>query len=451
MLKKRILTGFVMFAVMAVFVLPVFAGGAPDLKGRDIIIGSFSADYDVATFKPVNEVQERELEWRIKIQAENGFKMRTKQVAGWGEMLQTVGNSIMAGKPAADAFWVASDWAMTLYRRGLLAPLSDAKSVNLKTDVAIPGKQVAYNQSVAALFTFNKKQYAVGIGYGDSQHGAGVYFNKRLFREAGLDQDLPYDLQKSGKWTWDEFLRISKILTRDTRNTGRINTWAMTADLSTEILDQIVFSNGANYISRDSRGKFANATNTPAFIEALQFARKLKDEGVMMPRPDGSNWDWYWAMFHDGVTAMMMEPEWRRGQLQDMKDDWGFVLFPKGPRAKDYRFPNDENVLVIPSTYKPDEVERILYAINLWSIPVTDNWKEGMYSVFRDRRAVDETMAMIRSPKYSSLRNYLLIPGLNRGDFSGQMWWYSGEPAQLVEEISQKWNALIEDANTVEY
>jgi hypothetical protein len=174
-------------------------------------------------------------------------------------------------------------------------------------------------------------------------------------------------------------------------------------------------------------------------------------EGVMMPRPDGSEWNWYFPAFYDGIVAMMMEAEWQRGRLRDMKDDWGFVLFPKGPRAKDYRFPNDENVLVIPSTYKLDEVEKILYAINLWSIPVTDNWKEGMYSVFRDRRAVDETMAMIRSPKYSSLRNYLLIPGLNRGDFSGQMWWYSGEPAQLVEEISQKWNALIEDANTVEY
>jgi len=445
MLRKKMLAGLILFAVMAIAAFPVFAGGKVDLKGQDVVLGSYWENYDVATEKPKTDVQERTLEWRKKIQAENGFKMKTVQVADWGAMLQVVATSIMAGKPAAHAFQVQADWAMTLYKRGLLAPIPNLDF--LKKDTPIIGKQVAYNQDVAKLFTFGGKQYAFTVGYGDSQHSAGVYFNKRLFKEAGLDPDLPYDLQKSGKWTWDEFLRISKILTRDTRNTGRINTWAMTADLSTEILDQIVFSNDANYIGKDARGKFTNATNTPAFMEALQFAIKLKNEGVMMPRPDGSNWDWYWPMFHDGVVAMLMEPEWRRGQMQDMKDDWGYVLFPKGPRAKDYRFPNDENVWVIPSTYKPVEVEQILYAVNLWYMPVTENWKEDMYPFFRDRRGVDETMTMIRSPKYGSFRNYIMIPGLNRGDIAWEMWWFDGEPAQLVEKVSQDWNAKIADAN----
>jgi len=89
--------------------------------------------------------------------------------------------------------------------------------------------------------------------------------------------------------------------------------------------------------------------------------------------------------------------------MQDMKDDWGYVVFPKGPRQKDYRFPTDGNVLVIPATFKPAEVEKILYAINLWSMPVTDNWKEGLYGSFRDRRAVDETMAIYSQPEKQGL------------------------------------------------
>jgi len=133
-----------------------------------------------------------------------------------------------------------------------------------------------------------------------------------------------------------------------------------------------------------------------------------------------------------------------------MKDDWGYVLFPKGPDAKDYRFPNDENVYVIPSTFKPAEVARILYAINQWYMPVTDNWKEDMYSSFRDRRAVDETMAMIRTPGYGVFRNHMLIPGLDRSEIAWNMWWYDGEPAQLVEEYTQKWNALIAEANSID-
>jgi len=356
MLKKEMLAGFVLLAVMAFAAFPVFAGGKVDLKGQEFVVGNWWEDYDVASFKPQNDVEERILEWRKKIQNDNGFKMRTRNVAGWAEYLQAVSTSIMSGRPVTQALYMQPDWAMTLYKQGLLAPIP--ASDFLKKDTVIAGKQVAYNQDVAKLFTFGGKQYAIGIGYGGSQHSAGVYFNKRLFKEAGLDPDEPYNLQKAGTWTWDKFIEISKKLTRDTRNTGRINTWAMPADLSTEILDLIVFSNGGEYIGKNAQGQFTNATNSPAFIESLQFARRLMTEGVMMPRPDGSNWDWYWPTFHDGVVAMLLEPEWRRGQMQDMKDDWGYVLFPKGPRMKDYRFPNDENVIVIPSTYKPAEVEK---------------------------------------------------------------------------------------------
>jgi hypothetical protein len=144
---------------------------------------------------------------------------------------------------------------------------------------------------------------------------------------------------------------------------------------------------------------------------------------------------------------MMMEPEWRRGQMRDMKDDWGFVLFPKGPKVRDYRMPNDENVLIIPSTFKPAEADKIIYGVNLWYTPVTDDWKSGLYPNFRDRRAVDETMALVRGGKNSAFRNYIMIPGLNRGDIAWEMWWFEGEPAQLVESVSQNWNALIADAN----
>jgi ABC-type glycerol-3-phosphate transport system substrate-binding protein len=444
---KKMGTGAFLFALILIVAFPVFAGGGPDLKGQSILLGNWWGDFDVNTAQPKTEVEELELEWRKKIQKDHGFTMRVRQIAGWGDMLDTVVTSVMAGKPAAHIILVQPDWAMALYKQGMLYPVSDSKAVDLKTSTGIPGKQVAYNQEVAALFTFGGKQYALGIGYGGSQHGAGVYFNKRLFREAGLDPNLPYDLQKNGQWTWDRFLTICKQLTRDRNNDGRIDTYAMPADLSTEILEQIVFSNGANFIAKNAQGQFVNATNRPEFIESLQFARRLKDEGVMMPRPEDSQWDWYWPMFHDGHVAMMMEPEWRRGQMRDMTDDWGFVLFPKGPRARDYRMPNDENVFIIPSTFTPQQADSILVANNLWHIPVTDDWKSGTYPHFRDRRAVDETMALIRSGKNTAFRNSIMIPGLNRGEIAWNMWWYEGEPAQLVESVSQSWNALIAEAN----
>jgi maltose-binding protein MalE len=444
---RKMGTGAFLFVLIIAVTFPVFAGGKNDLKGSSIVVGNFWENYDVNTHKPSNEDQEIGLEWRKKILKDHSFNMQERQVADWGGMMDTIVTTVMAGKPAAHAFWVTPDWAMALYKQGLLYPVSDSKAVNLKTSTPIAYRQVAYNQDAAALFTFGGKQYAIGIGYGTGNRVTGIYFNKRLFREAGLSPDLPYDMQKDGTWTWANFIDVCKKLTRDVNNDGIIDTYAMCADIAEVILEEAVFSNGANFVGRNSTGQFVNASGRPEFIEALQYSVRLRNEGIMMPRPDGSNWDWNLPMFFDGRVAMIMDAEWRRGQFMEMSDDWGWVLFPKGPRSNDYRFADDFNVLVIPATYKPDDVDKIITGVNLWYTPTTEDWKSGMYSQFHDRRAVDETMAMIRGGKNGAFRNYALIPGFNKGDIAWQMWWYDGEPAQLVESVSQSWNALIADYN----
>jgi hypothetical protein len=139
-------------------------------------------------------------------------------------------------------------------------------------------------------------------------------------------------------------------------------------------------------------------------------------------------------------------------ELRDMKDDYGFVLFPKGPRAKDYRFASDENVYVIPSTYSPAQVDQIMQAIYLWSTPAPgqdspDAWKAEQYANYRDERAVNETLAMIRDPKYGSMKYAVMIPGLERGDIAWNMWFDGVDPAQLIESVSQSWNNTISAAN----
>jgi len=168
-----------------------------------------------------------------------------------------------------------------------------------------------------------------------------------------------------------------------------------------------------------------------------------------MPRPEISNWDWYQSQFIDGKVAIRIEPQYVAGQLSKMKDDWGMVLFPKGPKAKDYTVYTDENVFVIPSIYKQDQVEKILQAVRLWYTPLNDDWKSNLYHIYRDTRAVDETIALIRNPRNQVWKYHLFIPGLERGDIAWAIWWFDGDPAQLVESVSQSWNALINNANNI--
>jgi len=460
--NKTMLIACLALVFMVIGIMPMLAQTSPggarlpspprSLRGMDIIIGNYWADYDTTKSPPTNqwvgsEVEEKRLEWRKKIQADHGFKIREAHVANWGEMPQVSTTSIMAGRPVAHILLLQPDWAMSLYKQNLLFPLNTNRTVNFTNE---RGWVVDWNKTVRDVFTFNRNIYAFQIGYGGSLHAQVVFFNKRLFREAGLDPDLPYNLQRSGEWTWDRFLDICKRLTRDIDNDGIIDTYALTADLSTEILDAIVGSNGATYVDRDRNGKLVNATNRPEFLEALQFAIRLQREGVMKPRPEGSNWDWYKAEFNDGRVAMRIEAEYVRQDLANMRDDWGVVLPPKGPRKRgnqDYVAFTDENVMVIPSTFNRDQVDAILWAVQAWNAPIEADWRRELYHVFRDVRAVNETMAIIRDPAKQQWKYHLHVPGLNRGNIAWEMWWFDGEPAQLIESVSNNWNLRIEDAN----
>jgi len=447
MLKRT--TFLVLIALMFVATFPVWGAGGRDIKGLDITIGNWWADYDTNTFKPSNDTEEKTLEWRKKIQQDYGFTIREKNIASWSEMPQLAATSIMAGKPAAQVFVLQPNWAMALKAQNLIYPVTDQGAVNLrKPEPVVKGVlPVEWNQSTLDAFNFGGKSYSFSVGI-NLTNAEVVFFNKRLFREAGLDPNLPYDLQKNGQWTWERFLQICKQLTRDINNDGRIDTYALPRDLSTEILDAIISSNGAQYITKNARtGKFENATGTPAFLEGLQFAIRLNNEGVMKPRPDNTNWDWYKSEFADGRVAMRIDESYVWGELGDMRDDWGVVLFPRGPKSTTQRVFTRENVLVIPASYTKAEVEKIMFALQLWYTPVNDDWKSGLYNTFRDSRAVDETVALIRDTKLHMVKNFALVAGLERGDIAWEMWYHEGDPAQLIESVSQSWNAKIEDSN----
>jgi len=343
---------------------------------------------------------------------------------------------------------MAPNWAMTLHRQGLLAQIPPGSA---DFSPARPGDgRTEWNQGVRNLFTFGGNTYGIGIGYGQDLQELVLFFNKRLFREAGLDPELPYNMQRDRTWTWDNFLPIARQLTRDIDGDGIIDTWAMPADLSNEILDAIVSSNGANYVGRNAQGLFYNASTSPAFLEAVQFFMRLRDEGVMQGRPEGAAWDWYQSAFMDGRVAIMVEPHWRRGDLMNMTDDWGMVMFPMGPRRNNFAVYANAHVLVVPHTAPPAEVERIVHAIDLWHRPVDDSpyaWQDGLWHIFRDSRAVTETVAIIRDSSLIVQQYHRMVPGLERGHIAWYVWYHDGEAAQLIEAVSVAWNALIADLN----
>jgi len=450
----------ILFSVTSAFgqAVPKASGAiANTLKGMNIVVGNWWNSYDTKVTPPTNQwvgskYQEDQLDYRKRLLQQYNFTMTDKNIASWNEMPQIAATSIMAGKPAATIFVLQPDWALALYRQNLLYPVGKSKAVNWTATTP-----VEWNRAVTSAFTFRNGRtndaYAFAEGYGGSYHAACVFFNKRLFREAGLPEDYLYDLQKSGQWTWDKFLEVAKKLTRDTNNDGIYETYAMPADLSTEILDAFVSGNGAMYVDKDKNGNLVFAANRPEFIQAVQFYMELRDAKVMKPKPAGDNvpWNWHIPEFNDGKVAMRIDQQYlATNDLVKMKDNWGMVLPPKGrsSKVKNYVVFNDENVRVIPAKgYTDAQVDAIIWAYQAWVTPPDDNWKLAEYPNYRDRRAVDETIALIRNQSLWQWKYHLHVPGLNRGGIAWEIWYHDGQPAQLVETVSNNWKALIDDAN----
>jgi len=463
MKRKNILLACLVLVLILCNVTSVFAQQVPrasnavrnSLRGMNIVVGNWWSNYDPKATPPTqqwvgSEYQEKQLDYRKRLLAEYNFTMVDKNIASWNEMPQISATSIMAGRPAATIFVLQPDWALALYRQNLIYPVGKSRAVSWTATTP-----VEWNRSVTSAFQFRNgatnHAYAFAEGYGGSQHAACVFFNKRLFREAGLNENELYDLQKSGQWTWAKFLEIARKLTRDINNDGIPDTYAMPADLSTEILDAFVSSNGAMYVDKDRNGNLINVSNKPEFIEAVQFYMQLRDAKVMKPKPPGDNtpWNWHIPEFNDGRVAMRIDQQYlATNDLRNMKDDWGMVLPPKGPRVRNYVVFNDENVRVIPAKgYTDAQVDAIIWAYQAWVTPPDDNWRLAEYPNYRDRRAVDETIALIRDQRLWQWKYHLHVPGLQRGGIAWEIWYHDGEPAQLVEKVSQNWNALIMDAN----
>jgi ABC-type glycerol-3-phosphate transport system substrate-binding protein len=279
--------------------------------------------------------------------------------------------------------------------------------------------------------------------------GFGLYFNQRLFEEAGLDPQLPFDLQMAGEWTWDAFMEIAHQLTRDIDNDGIMDTWAI-ATFSSDTLVAVLGSNNAKFVGRDATGRFTNETTTPEFLESLAFMQSWYELGIMMPQPEGSEWNWFDQAFLNAQVAMRVGGAHLASGLNDnLADPFGFVVFPVGPNATQHHRIHHANIFMVPSTFSPEEVDDIMFAYQLWNrfLPEWDDpegWMIARYLVHPDPRSVEETEALfLRNPEMFEMALQEFIPVLARNTgvnpaFSWRLWQEESDPSVIVEEAQQR-------------
>ena len=409
-----------------------------DLGGMEIIIADWWSSGEEE--EPKNAQEEATQAYRKEIQQKYNFKIVQKSIGGWGDHQETFTLSTMANTPAAQIF--------VMDQQFVAKPLANNLFYDLATLECFDFTEEKWNDNVVNLMTQGEHVY--GMATGKSEPRGGIFWNKRLFEEAGLDPDLPYDLQANGEWTWQKFEELCEKLTVDKDNDGTIDTYAL-ASFSVDMFKLAAASNNATFIGIDENGKYYNATNTPEFLEAMQWGVGLVEKGYEMPAPADSEWDWFISAFHDVKVAMTFAEQHKVSNWADMEDDWGFVMAPAGPKGQSKTVFAD-NIVVVPACLDEETANKVAFAYNLYTNPTPgyeeeDDWMTGYYTRFRDERAVDETLVMMYEEGRGEAWYLPLVYGTSYGDICYNIYALANTPAEKIEEVAGTWASLIEDAN----
>ncbi len=415
-------------------------GDPIDLGGIEIIIRDWWSG-DPA--EPTNDYEEARDEYREWIQETYNFTIKQTAISDWSSTPADFVDYATTGGDEYYAFILRDDPAITsAMATGLMYDLSTLDCLDFSD----------------AKFTRNKlhEQYSKGdaiyamyAGYSEAR--TGVYFNKRLLTEAGIDPESIYDMQADGTWTWDKFDELMNTVHRDTDNDGVVDVYGLTVNEG-NMTTAAVFSNNGSYIGKDANGYFYNLESAET-LEALEWTVDMFNK-YDQHDPEGAEWDYYKEEFVNGQAAFMVDDEYcgtPGNFLQDMEDEVGFVMFPKGPQADTYINVWSNNPVAIPACYDEEKAWKIAFAWNLYTDQPAgyedymdlSNARAGIF----DSRAVDETITMMMSPDHGTVAFHGLIPNLNLG--SDFVWNITPNcvVSEQVEAIRDTWKAYVDEAN----
>ncbi|MCL1885095.1 MAG: extracellular solute-binding protein [Defluviitaleaceae bacterium] len=415
-----------------------------DLGGREINIATWWVEECTATVEPTSFSERARWDHRSEMEERYNFTMRYVRYGSWHDVRDDVQAQILAQNREFQ-FWVVEPiWFATNHGQGLFAPIP---MHHFEDDYGIE-----WNESLLHLTMRDGNPHGFADGI---EMAGGVYFNMRLLEEAGLERDLPFRLQSENNWTWDTFMDMARPLSRDLTGDGITDTWAITA-FNQEVMNHALASNGAQYAVVDpDTGRFVNSTQTDAFREALEWVVQLYEEGLTFIEADGDAWDMFIQLFDDAQGAMRVAANYVAGNIE-LVDDWGFVAFPRGPRADRHYAWVTQNLNVIPHFYTQEDVDDFMFAMRAWIRPIEDDdpydWIDEAIANHRDPRSVYETMVhFTRNPELQIVPSFQMMPGLGHTLAENFAWrvWRGNDASVIIDEAQLVWDAFLERVNNL--
>ena len=414
----------------------------PDGTWRDALLLSNGL------LEPTNTYQEDLRDWMNFIEEEYNIHVHITNITRDGsDYASMLASSIIAGDPIGQLLEIDARWLPALLNSRMLAPLEELPSLDLTEE--------KWNQNVIKATTFAGHIYGINA---DRDCGYGVFFNKQILQEVGYSADDLYDLQKNGEWNHTKFEEILKACTKDTNGDNANDLWGMTTSLGAHYYTAMVYASGADFVTKDASGQFVNQMGSEDFLSAVSWADELWKKYAAPPMEVDGELSFI-DRFNKGEVAMLVASE-KDKSLLTLDDGCGFVTIPC-PDGREVITVDPSPVVFISASYSKEEANEIAFALDLITDDVPgfcegryEQWKEEYYGSYtNNRRAVDETLQLMKYGKNSKVRLELYVKDLyDKGimqDLFSPLFGGTITPQEAIQEKMDSWNAYIEEQNEV--
>ncbi len=248
------------------------------------------------------------------------------QIVPQNDYYKTVDLALNGKKDAPDVMIMHGDQIRTYAEKDVIQSLDSFIGDKIKKD--------DYHKNAWNGTEVDGKLYGVPLDI----HPLMLYWNKELFKKAGLDPD-------KAPQTGEEFVDYAKKLTNDKGQYGYVvpTLWPQQF-----IFPTLVYQNGGKLIENDKVDYTSKAA-----IDALQFEHDLIFKDKVSPK--NVQQDGELTLFLQGKNAMTMNGPWMMNQFEESGIDYGVAPVPQfGDTEAVYA--NSHN-FVIPTSVKDDKVK----------------------------------------------------------------------------------------------
>ena len=244
----------------------------------------------------------------IRVRVE--YKPRSTSATGYETELIAMMNQ--GNLPDIITFDAPNTWSYA--EAGILADITDKISEETQNDFSAISKT-----------TYEGKSYGLPI----QESSAGIYYNKEIFREAGVLSRVE-NMTASKAWTIADFESICAALKGKCDLPVDLQLYMANDETATYLLYPFILAQGGSFLSED--GLTAKEyLNSAATVAAFQKIKNWVNSGYTSY--DASNVGFYTGKYAMYLSSGWSIPEIRNQYTQQLGDDWGILPYPKGTVA----------------------------------------------------------------------------------------------------------------------